>query len=79
MATKVKPGEMKVIESRDGQRVTVSVDFFVGSITSGNSDAFYYVYPAPILHAQEPFLCGEDYPALVHVWDNKDDDIFDNL
>ena len=27
----------------------------------------------------EEFLQGEDYPALVNVWDNKDDDIFDTL
>jgi hypothetical protein len=32
----------------------------------------------PLL-VEAPFLRGEDYPALVRVWDNDDDAIFDTM
>ena len=31
------------------------------------------------LLVEAPFLRGEDYPALVRVWDNDDDAIFDTM
>ena len=31
------------------------------------------------LPVEAPFLRGEDYPALVRVWDNDDDAIFDTM
>jgi hypothetical protein len=31
------------------------------------------------LTSNGPYLKGEDYPALVEIWDNDDDSIFDEL
>jgi len=31
------------------------------------------------LPVEAPFLRGEDYPALVRIWDNDDDAIFDTM
>jgi len=78
MAAKVKPSSMEVSESSDNP-LPLMVAVSVGATVGGSSDISYYVYPFPVTHPQGPFLCGEDYPALVHVWGNKDDDIFDNL
>ena len=75
MATRVKPGYMIVSESPDKQLVAVSV----GATASGSCEVVYYDCQSLATHIQKSFLCGEDYPALVHVWDNKYDDIFDNL
>ena len=30
------------------------------------------------IEQEEPYLCGEHYPALVEVWDNKEDALFDD-
>lgn len=67
MATKLYPKDMQVVESKDKSILTVSVQ----SNVAGSSDITFFIY--------ESFLWGEDYPALVQVWNNKDDDIFDNL
>ena len=56
-------------ESLDKRLVAVSV-----RATSAGSDYANIAY-----FIWQPFLRGEDYPALVNVWDNKDDDIFDEL
>ena len=67
MPTKLHPKTMQVDESEDKRVVAVSVE----SHEAGSSDITFFVYA--------PFLQGEDYPALVQAWDNKDDDIFDSL
>jgi len=36
----------------------------------------FVVTPLPV---EAPFLRGEDYPALVRVWDNDDDAVFDTM
>jgi len=67
MSVELYPENIQVDESKDKKLVAVSVQNNV----AGSSDITFFIY--------EPFLRGEDYPALVHIWDNKDDDIFDNL
>lgn len=67
MATKLYPKDMQVVESEDKSIVSVLLQ----SNVAGSSDIAFFIY--------QPFLRGEDYPALVQVWDNRDDDIFDNL
>ena len=68
-----RPTVSNVIESQDKRIVAVSA-----SIIAGNSDIKYFIYrPSP--RNDEPFLKGEDYPALVKAWDNEDDKIFDTL
>lgn len=52
-------------ESPDKSQVAVSVRALIAG--SDYPNISYYVY--------QPFLRGEDYPALVNVW--EDDDIFD--
>jgi hypothetical protein len=66
MQVEIYPKNIQVTESKDKQLVAVSAPNVAGS-----SDITLFVY--------RPFLQGEDYPALVHAWDNKDDDIFDNI
>jgi hypothetical protein len=43
---------------------------------AGSEEVRVFVIP-PL--AEAPFLRGEDYPALVRVWDNDDDAIFDTM
>jgi len=69
MATKLSSEAMEVTESPDKRLLAVSVQATAAG--SNYSNIAYYVY--------QPFLYGEDYTALVNVWDNKDDDVFDNL
>ncbi len=35
----------------------------------------YFICSLP----EEPYLLGEDYPALFQVWDNEEDNIYDTL
>ena len=67
MKVELYPKDIQVEESEDKQLVAVSLQ----SNVAGSSDITFFVY--------QPFLRGEDYPALVHAWDNKDDDVFDSL
>ena len=73
MPTKLYPKNMQVDESEDKSIVAVSVQ----SNEAGSSDITFFIYQP--LRIDTPFLRGEDYPALVQAWDNKYDDIFDNL
>lgn len=52
----------------DDSSVTVLTQTVAGSI-----EVRFLIIQAP------PFLRGEDYPALVRVWDNDDDAVFDSL
>ena len=62
---------MEVFESKDGLMQAVIVD----KLVAGSSDITYFIFRPTI--RDRPFLQGEDYPALVKAWDNKDDAIFD--
>jgi len=50
----------------------------VVTVTEAGSDQVHLFMVAP-LPAEAPFLRGEDHPALVRVWDNDDDAIFDTM
>ena len=45
---------------------------------AGSADVSIYVYPGPVT-TELPYLRGEDYPALVRIWDNDDDATFDTM
>ena len=77
MATKLSSKNMVINESQDKLLLSVSVRATAAGSSFG--DISYYVYNKPLVSHVEPFLCGGDYPSLVRVWDNKDDDIFDNI
>jgi hypothetical protein len=68
---------MIVSESKDTHQVAVSVSSTVAG--TNYSNIRFYVYQPLDTHIEQPFLQGEDYPTLVRTWNNKDDDIFDNL
>ena len=64
---------LQVSESVDNNMVAVSVpDTVAGS-------ANIILFNCRPLRADKPFLRGEDYPVLVQVWDNREDDIYDTL
>lgn len=50
----------------------------VVTVTEAGSDQVHFFVVAP-LPAEASFLRGEDYPALVRIWDNDDDGIFDTM
>jgi len=50
----------------------------VVTVTAAGSEEVLVHVVAP-LPAEAPFLRGEDYPALVRIWDNDDDAIFDTM
>jgi hypothetical protein len=60
----------RLIESKDATLAESSMA--VVTVTTAGSDEVRVVVVAP-------FLRGEDYPALVRVWDNDDDAIFDTM
>lgn len=64
---------LQVSESVDNNMVAVSVP----NTVAGSADITLFICGS--LRADEPFLRGEDYPVLVQVWDNKEDDIYDTL
>ena len=64
---------LQVSESIDNNVVAVSV----ADTAAGSADIT--LFDCRHLHADAPFLRGEDYPVLVQVWDNKEDDIYDTL
>jgi hypothetical protein len=59
--------DIQVVESEDKRLLSI----LNPKTEAGSSDITFFIY--------EPCLQGEDYPALVQAWDNKDDDIFDNI
>jgi hypothetical protein len=67
------PAELVNRPSPDVQLVlSVSV---VTTAAAGSSDIPFFIVPSN----DEPFVLGEDHPALVSAWDNDDDAIFDEL
>lgn len=58
---------LQVSESANKNVVAVSVQ----ETAAGSADITFFYY--------QPFLRGEDYPALAQVWDNKEDGIYDTL
>ena len=60
-------GSLQISESTDEHVIAVSVQ----ALEAGSPFVDYYIY--------EPFLSGEDYPALVRIWDNQEDAIYDTL
>ena len=66
----------RLIESKDATLAESSRA--VVTVTEAGSDQVRFFMVAP-LPAQAPFLRGEDYPALVRVWDNDDDAVFDTM
>ncbi len=65
--------KMQVSESVIDDNVTL-LAVSVSNTEPGNASAIYYVYKP-----DEPYLHGEDYPALVKIWNNQEDDIYDTL
>jgi hypothetical protein len=77
MTLKIAPEDLVVGESQNDQFLTISV---LATAAGSNYSNIAYFICQPLPRAvEEPFLSGEDYPTLVNAWDNKDDDIFDNL
>jgi hypothetical protein len=66
----------RLIESKDATLAESSRA--VVTVTAAGSDEVRDFVIAP-LPAETPFLRGEDYPALVRVWDNDDDAVFDTM
>jgi hypothetical protein len=66
----------RLIESKDATLAESSTA--VVTVTEAGSDQVQFFVKAP-LPVEEPSLRGEDYPALVRVWDNDDDAIFDTM
>jgi hypothetical protein len=66
----------RLIESKDATLAESSRA--VVTVTEAGSDQVHFIVIAP-LPAEAPFLRGEDYPALVRVWDNDDDAVFDTM
>ncbi len=64
---------LQVSKSGDNKMVAVSVPDTV----AGSADITLFIYDH--LRADKPFLRGDDYPVLVQIWDNKEDDIYDTL
>ena len=54
-------------------------DFIMIAVTPALSQAGTAETNTSFFIFDEPFLRGEDYPALVRIWDNEEDDIYDNL
>ena len=71
MTVKIYPEILQVVESADKNLIAISIENNV----AGSSDITFFTYK-PL---DESFLRGTDFPTLVRAWDNKDDDIFDNL
>ncbi len=65
--------KLLISESIENNMVAVSLPV----TTAGSIDTSLFIC-GPI-HANEPFIHGEDYPILIQVWDNKEDDIYDTL
>ena len=66
----------RLIESKDATLAESSRA--VVTVTEAGSDQVHLFIIAP-LPTGAPFLRGEDYPALVRVWDNDDDAVFDTM
>lgn len=66
----------RLIESKDATLAESSRA--VVTVTEAGSDQvrFFVIAPLPV---EAPFLRGKDYPALVRVWDNDDDGVFDTM
>jgi len=65
--------EMQVSETIINDKISI-VAVFVPFTEAGSAHIDCYVYKP-----DEPYLRGEDYPALVEVWNNQEDDIYDAL
>ena len=62
----------------DGLHISESdnmVAVYVPDTVAGSADVAWFILNVP----DEPYLRGEDYPALVKIWDNEEDAIYDNL
>lgn len=77
MPVTTRKSKLHVSQSRTSLAVSVAVS--PGTIAAGSTDINIFVYQPRPPHVEGPFLAGEDYPSLVSVWDNSDDDIFDTL
>jgi hypothetical protein len=77
MSVKVALKDLVVSESQNEQLLSISV--LATAAGSNYSNIAYFIYRPLTPISDEPFLHGEDYPTLVKAWDNKDDDIFDDL
>ena len=72
MATKHYLEDMlQVSESVDNNMIAVTI----AEAVAGSADVTFFTRDP----TSEPFLRGEDYPALAQVWDTKEDDIYDTF
>ena len=65
-------GALRVSESIENNMVAV----IVPELAAGSADIVLFdcAEKPPVVRGAEPFLRGEDYPALVKVWDNEEDE-----
>ena len=78
MASVIDLERPRLIESKDATLAESSRAVVTVTAAETGSDQVRFFIIAP-LTAEAPFLRGEDYPALVRVWDNDDDAVFDTM
>ena len=78
MAPLIDLEKPRLIYSRSKEVTLAQSSGAVVTVTEAGSEDVRVFVVAP-LPAETPFLRGEDYPALVRVWDNDDDAIFDTM
>jgi len=78
MAPLIDLEKPQLIYSRSKEVTLAESSVAVVTVTEAGSEDVHVFVVAP-LSAEPPFLRGEDYPALVRVWDNDDDAIFDTM
>lgn len=74
MPPAINLGRPQLVQSDGGVELDRRTSIAVGSaLTAGSDDVSYFVYKSA------DALRGEDYPALVRVWDNDTDALYDTL
>ena len=64
---------LQVSESRIDDNIDVVTVYVPCTEAGGSYDAIQ------IYELDEPYLRGDDYPTLVEVWNNQEDEIYDTL
>ena len=78
MAPLIDLEKPRLIYSRSKEVTLAESSGAVVTVTEAGSEDVLVFVVAP-LAVERPFLRGEDYPALVRVWDNDDDAVFDTM
>jgi hypothetical protein len=78
MAPLIDLEKPRLIYSRSKEVTLAESSGAVVTVTEAGSEDVH-VFVVASLPTEAPFLRGEDYPALVRIWDNDDDAIFDTM